>query len=232
MAMYAGEIEKARRIHEQGLTAARTGGDARQRGLSLRALAGAAKQGGDVSRARELNEEALKIGRESSDAFGIAVSLNALGDLARLEDDFTAALGLFGEAFDLSTKLGNKEGICGTMNNLGAAEYGLGNYETARAHYSTALGVAMEIGDKITVSYSLDGFAAILLKEGDAAGAARLAGAAEYLRESLGFEMEPAERRFRAAYLSGFNPDNCAGEYQRGRNMRIEEAIKLALNDK
>jgi predicted ATPase len=232
MALYAGEIENARKIHEQGLAAARTGGDARQLGLSLRALAGAAKQGGDISRARELNEEALTIGRESGDTFGIAVSLNALGDLARLEDDFTAALVLFGEAFDLSTKLGNKEGVCGTKNNLGAAEYGLGNYEAARSHYSTALGVAMEIGDKITVSYSLDGFAAILLKEGDAAGAARLAGSAEYLRESLGFEMEPAERRFRAAYLTEFNRDNFAKAYQRGRNMKIEEAIELALNGK
>jgi predicted ATPase/DNA-binding winged helix-turn-helix (wHTH) protein len=232
MAMYAGEIENAKDLHAQGLAAARIGGDTRQLGLSLRALAGAAKQGGEVSRARELNEEALKIGRESGDTFGIAVSLNALGDLARLEDDFTAALVLFGEAFDLSTKLGNKEGICGTKNNLGAAEYGLGNYGAARAHYTTALRVAREIGDKITISYSLDGFAAILLKEGDAIGSAHLAGAAEYLRESLGFEMEPAERRFRAAYLTEFNQDNFAEEYRRGRNMRIEEAIELALNDK
>lgn len=90
----------------------------------------------------------------------------------------------------------------------------------------------MEIGDKVTVSYLLDGFAAILLKEGDANRAAHLAGAADYLRESLGFKMEPAERRFRAAYLTELTQDNFAVAYQRGRNMKIEEAVELALNGK
>lgn len=232
MALYAGEIEDAGRILEEGLAAARIGGDSRQLGLSLRALAAVAKQGGDIRRSRTLNDEALEIGRESNDSFGIAVSLNALGDLARMEDDFAGAKPLFEEALDLCRKLGNKEGVCGGLNNLAAAEFGIGDYSSARAHYAGAMRTAGEIGDKITVSYSLDGFAAILLKEGDGAGAAHLAGAAEHLRESLGFDMEPAERRFRAAYLTEINLDSFADAYQRGRSMKIEDAVDLALNSK
>ena len=229
MAMYAGDIEKAVEIHEQGLAAARAADDTRQVGLSLRALASAAKQIGDIGHARELNEEALALGRRSNDPFGIAVSLNALGDLARMEDDFAVARPLFEEALDLCRKLGNKEGVCGSLNNLGATEFGLGNDGAPRKHYAEALRVALEIGDKVTVSYSLDGFAAILLREGDAEEAARLAGAADFLRESLGFDMEPAEKRFREKYIEQLKvnlPKEIYVEaFTKGRGLKLDDAL-------
>jgi predicted ATPase/DNA-binding winged helix-turn-helix (wHTH) protein len=236
MTMYAGDIEKAAAIHKQGLAAARAADDARQIGLSLRALASAAKQTGDILHARELNEEALALGRNSNDPFGIAVSLNALGDLARMEDDFAGAGPLFEESLDLCRKLGNKEGVCGSLNNLGATEYGMGNSARARKHFVEALHVAREIGDKVTISYSLDGIAAILLREGDPRGSALLAGAADFLRESLGFDMEPAEKQFRENYIEqlkiGLPVEIYEEEFTKGRSSKLDDSLRIALNVK
>lgn len=232
-ALYHGDKETARRMHEEGLAAARAAGNKRQIALSNRGLGAVAKQQDDIASARKFIEEGLAISRESNDEFGIAVSLNALGDLARMEDDYRAARPLFEEALTICRHIGNQEGVCGCLNNLGAVAYGEGDYEAARAHYAEALATAQEMGDKVTVSYSLDGFAALAAARGDARCATRLAGATERLRESLGFETEPAESRFRNAYLAGLRvaleEEAFAALYKQGRALKTGEAVALAL---
>ncbi|MDQ4120164.1 MAG: tetratricopeptide repeat protein [Acidobacteriota bacterium] len=144
--------------------------------------------------------------------------VNALWDLARLKDDYSAARTLFEEALKICRELGNKQGVNCTLNNLGAVAFGQGDFEAACRYYSEALGAAKESREKATLSYSLDGFAALCGKRGKSEIAAQLAGAAEYLRESLGFEIEPAERRFRNAYLTKL------------RSMLGEETIRPSIS--
>ena len=234
-ALYHGDRETARRMYEQGLATGRAAGNKRQIALSHRGLGAVAKQQGDIAAARKFIEAGLRTSRELNDKFGIAVSLNALGDLARMEDDYALARPFFEEALAISRHLGNKEGVCGCLNNLGAVAYGEGDYEAARTHYAEALATAQELGDKVTISYSLDGFAALAAARGDAACATRLAGASQRLRESLGFETEPAESRFRNAYLNGLrrvlDEEAFASLYKQGRTLKTGEAIALALDE-
>ena len=201
-AMYQGDTETARKMYEESLAVSKAAGDKRQIALSNRGLGALAKQQGDFTTARKFIEEGLKISRELNDKFGIAVSLNNLGDLARMEGDYAAARPLFEESLAISRQLGNKEGICGIHNNLAAITFGEDDFAAAHSHYAEALAMAQELGDKITVSYSLDGFAALAVKSGDTERAAQIASAAEHLRESLGFDTDPAERRFRDAISS------------------------------
>lgn len=234
-ALYQGDDETARKIFEENLATGRAASDLRQIALSNRGLGGVAKKQGNIAAARKYIEDGLKISREADDKFGIAVSLNNLGDLARMENDFAAARSLLEEALSLSRQLRNKEGICGSLNNLGAAAYGEGDYQAACSHYAEAMATAQELGDKVSVSYSLDGFAALAAKGKDFVVAAQLAGAAEHLRQSLGFESEPAERRFRDAYLadlrSAITEENFSQNYRQGCQMKIEKAVALALGD-
>jgi hypothetical protein len=64
--------------------------------------------------------------------------------------------------------------------------------------------------------------------------AAKLAGAAERLRETINFNIsEPAERRFRDACLGSLHTllsgDAFSKAYEEGRKLQLEEAIALAL---
>jgi hypothetical protein len=92
-------------------------------------------------------------------------------------------------------------------------------------------------GDKIAISYSLDGFAALAVRRGEPELAAKLAGAAEHLRETINFSIsEPADRRFRDACLGSLHAllseKAFSKAYDEGRKLKLEEAIALALRDK
>ncbi|MGC2238170.1 MAG: protein kinase [Pyrinomonadaceae bacterium] len=232
---YQGDYETARKAHEKGLAVSTAANNLRQIALSNRGLGALAKQQGDIASARKFIEEALKISRELDDKFGTAVSLNNLGDLARMEADYASARPLLEESLAISRQSGNKEGVCGTSNNLAAVAFGEGDFNLARLYYAEALATGQELGDKVTISYSLDGFAAIAVERGDAKCAAQLAGAAEYLRESLGFDTEPAERRFREIYLiklkSILDKENFSIFYEQGRALSLKKAVALALNE-
>jgi tetratricopeptide (TPR) repeat protein len=233
-ALYQGDNRTARKMFAESLNVGRAAGDKRQIALSNRGLAAAAKQQGDIAGARKFIEEALAINRESNDIFGIAVSLNNLGDLARMEDDYVSARRLLEEALAICRRLGNKEGICGCLNNLGAVTYGEGDYEAAQEHYAEALKTSRELGDKVTISYSLNGFAALAARRGDVERAIKLTGAAQHLRESLGFEIEPAERRFCERYLirlkTGTDEAAFADLLNQGRKLKLEEAAALCFS--
>ena len=107
-----------------------------------------------------------------------------------------------------------------------------GDVEGAEKYYAEALSLAQEMGHKSGISFSLDGFAAIAVKSKDVGRAARLAGAAESLRQSIGYKIEPTDRLFRDAYLSearaSFDEQVFAGFYELGMKLKSEEAVALA----
>ena len=137
-------------------------------------------------------------------------------------------------------RLGNQYAVGNILNNLAAAEYGEGDYTAAYAHFAESLTIAQElgdkiVGDKIAISYALDGFAALAVRRGESGLAATLAGAAEHLRESIKYNIEPAERRFRHAYLASLRRMLSNGDfstaYGQGRKLKLDEAVALALEE-
>jgi Tfp pilus assembly protein PilF len=235
LARLQGDYETAREVYEEGLAEGRAANDLRQVALASWGLGAVAEQQGDIGAARTFIEEGLAISRGLDDKFGIAASLSFLGDLARTEGEPAAARPLFEESLALFRRLGNQRAVSNNLNNLGAVACGEGDYRRARLRFAEALATAQELGHKITISYSLDGFAALAAGRGEQERAARLAGAAERLRESIGSEMEPAERRFREAYLGGLraalSEAAFRSAYEQGRELKLEEAVAAALDD-
>ena len=228
-----GDNETARKAYEESLELGRAANDLRQIALSSRGLGMVAHRQGDFTTARKFFEEGLAISRELNDHFGIAASLNFLGDLTRTEGNYAESHPLFEESLAICRQLGNKEAVSSNLNNLGAVAYIAGDFVAAHSHFAEALVTAHELGHKIQTSFSLDGFAALALKRGDAERAALLAGATERLRESISYEIEPAERRFRDDYLhalrAALSEEAFAAAYEQGRALEIDEAIALAL---
>ena len=65
--------------------------------------------------------------------------------------------------------------------------------------------------------------------------AVRRAGLAKHLCESIGYEMEPAERRFRDAYTADLktkmDETDFTNFYEQGRKLKLEEAVALCLEE-
>lgn len=232
-AKHLGDYAAAQKALQTGLVVARESKNLQQIAAANRGLAAVAKMQGDFAAAKKFYEEALPFSRQVNERFGIGSTLNSLGDLARFEDDFETARPLFYEALAISREIGVKQAIGCILNNLGAVAFALGDVQTAAAHFAESLKMTRELGEYITFSYSLDGFAALAVKRGEAERAAQLSGAAEVLREARGFEIEPADRRFRDAYLlqirAALDEESFSKAFDAGRKMKMEKVIETAL---
>ncbi|MEO8042009.1 MAG: protein kinase [Acidobacteriota bacterium] len=234
-ARFRGDYETARKAYADGLIAGKEAGDKQGVALSSRGLGLVAMQQGDTPAAREFFESGLAISRELDDKFGIAISLSFLGDLARTEKDFSRARPLFEESLALFRGLDNKSAVSDALNNLGAACFGEGELLLSKKHFAEAANLAFDLGNKMTISYSMDGFAALATERDEHENAAQLCGAADGLRESIGYKIEPAEGVFRNAYLeklrSRLDGDDFDTAYERGRSTSPEKAIALAFRE-
>ncbi len=88
------------------------------------------------------------------------------------------------------------------------------------------------MANKNAISYCLEGLAAVGAAEGDSADAARLLGAAEVLRETIGAPAGAYEEAIRldtvAAVRQELGEDKFGAAWAEGRAMPLEQAVALA----
>jgi Predicted ATPase len=201
-ARFRGDHEVSRRAYEAGLAASEEAGDRHALAAANRGLGLVAMQQNDLADARGYFDKGLEISRELKDDFGVAMSLSFLGDLCRVEEKHGEARPMFEEAAKLFRQLERKVALGDALNNLGTSTFRSREFPAAQCHFAEAAEIALEIGNQITLSHSLDGFAAIAVEVAQFDRAARLSGAAERLRENIGYKNEPAERAFRDSYVA------------------------------
>jgi len=232
-ARFLGDLVTARSAYERGLAAGEAAGNLPGTALSNRGLGLVAMQQGDLAAARSYFDAGLAISRQIEDKYGIAMSLAFIGDLARTEGRFTDSIGPFTEAVGLFRELENKTATSDVLNNLGAALVCLGEPGNAAPYFREALETAYALSNRITTSCSLDGFSAIAVIEGDLEKAALLFGAADEIRNTIGYEIEPAEAGFRDRFISQLRGEMPAEDiepaWQKGRKISLEDAIEIAL---
>lgn len=232
-ARFRGDFATARRAYEAGLAAGIDAGDKPGTALSNRGLGLVAMQQGDLNAARIYFDAGLSISRELDDKYGIAMSLSFLGDLARTEGRYADARPQFEEAVGLFRELQNRTAVSDALNNLGAARVCLGEADAAAANFAEALRSASDLSNRITISCSIDGFAAIATENEEFERAAILSGAADGIRDLVGYKIEPAEAKFRDHYLSKLArvlpAEELAALTEEGRRMPQNDAIDLAL---
>ncbi len=233
LARFQGDYAAAQKVYGELLTESKTGNDFWHIAEANSGLGLVAYQQGDFPTARKFIEEALTVSRELNEQYGIAAALNTLGDIARTEGDNAAARPLFEESLSISRKLGTKQFVCAILANLGAVTFAEGDFDAARAHFTEALETAREMGNRTIISLSLDGFAALAAERGEADCAAQISGAADNLRESIGYEIEPADLHFRDSFLAklriSLSEDDLSDSFERGRRLKPEEAVALCL---
>jgi non-specific serine/threonine protein kinase len=233
LALHQGDLAEARRLFEQSMRRARETGDLMLLGWALQGLGGAALDQGDLAEARALLDECVAIGRQIGNTTLVVNSLIHLGEAARMARDNVAARGFYEQAVALAREAGQIEGLSIGLIDLGAVAYGEGDLASSRAHYLEALPIFQRLGNTAYIAFSLDGLAAIAARGNEWERAARLAGAAEALREQVGFALPPVDREVRERYLADLRDALGEGTLVRllaeGGALSLDRVIEMAL---
>jgi hypothetical protein len=107
------------------------------------------------------------------------------------------------------------------------------DHARAREHLTEGLTIARELADPRVIIDGLEIVAYLALGVGRADRAARLQGAAETLRETIGLPLSPSERLFYdddvAAVRAALGEAALAAAWSEGKAMAVEQAIAYAL---
>src|SRR5215203_392621 len=228
-----GDYERAERLYEDSLQLYKEAGDRRGIAWILGGLGNLSTHRSDYGRAKELYEEGLALSRELGGAEPYGLFLNSLGYVYLLDGDHDRAMALTEEAVVLLRRQGRRGGLEYALDNLGWAALLRGDHELSETLHEESLVLCRELGDRLIASESLEGLACSAGIRGEAKRAARLFGAAEAMREMVGYQQVPREGALREPYLKAAHAfiEESAWEeaWQLGRKMTFEDAVYYAV---
>lgn len=223
LAEIRGDYDEAARRQQEGLTIARELGLQAEVAARLSGLGRLALLTRDWKRARELHEEARRLAAEYGYRYGeihaemgLALGTRRVGDLAAAE---TYLQRIRDRHADVSSLAGD---------HLHHAELGFiaelrGDAAGAEAHHLRGLRTARLLAEPRAVALSLEGLAGAAVVSGAPERAARLLGAADAARRSVGAPLPPAERgdvdRIEAAARAALGEDAFGAAFTRGTQL-------------
>jgi tetratricopeptide (TPR) repeat protein len=151
-----------------------------------------------------------------------------------MQGDYTTAEALFQQALEIHRELGIRRGEAECLGNLAYVALEQGEYPVARAWFEQALAANREAEYPKWDAELLLGVAQLAAALRADARAARLWGAAEGLRETIGTPLPPSRRETYERQVSevraALGEEAFAGVWAEGRVMSREEAIDYALS--
>jgi ATP/maltotriose-dependent transcriptional regulator MalT len=233
VARQRGDYERATRLVEVSLALYQEAGDKPGIAWTLGNLANVAGDRGDHERAKQLYEEGIARSRQLGGAYPLGEYLVSPGYTLLLEGNPERTMALNEEAADLLRQRGRRGGLQFALDNLGWAMLLRGEYDKAKVLHKDSLILCKELGDMAITSKSLEGLACAAGAKGDAERAGKLFGAAEALREAIGYQQAPRESALRKPYLEAARSrlDEPAWEkvFTEGKAMELGEAVEYAL---
>ncbi|BDI30813.1 hypothetical protein CCAX7_28640 [Capsulimonas corticalis] len=188
----------------------------------------------DYASARRWGEQCLDLHRAQDDRLGCATELNNLGNLDRELGDQALAFARYEESFRLFRALDDQRMLL-PLKNLARTMCSQGDLAAARAYYEEIMILCQEWGDKATFANGLEGIAAVLLAQDEAAKAVRLWGASQSLRDSIGVPIPPDEQKERDRQIEqsrqALGDAAFDAAWDKGRDLTSEQAIAYALGD-
>src|SRR5579863_3753223 len=188
-----GRYARAVELHAESLAVAEAAGDRWAVASAHSYLAFVSWLQRDFDRANAEAGTALAMFRQLGDVEGAAWSLISLGTAARYQGEVERAGALLAESRTLSEGIGFREGIAWCCEQLGLLAAVDGD-PAAITLLRRSLELHSELRDRWRMSSVFEDLAAIALVLGRAPAAARLLGAAEALRETIGTVIAPCER--------------------------------------
>jgi non-specific serine/threonine protein kinase len=198
LAYFHGRYEEAEALADESLACCRDRGDRFGAANALAWMGAVSLARGALDPARARLDEAVALAREPGNRPILAPALHNFGSLKLLEGDAAAAVSCFSEALALSREGGRLEGVVVNLLALARVEIGRGRLDEARERLVEGLRLAEEHSMRVRGQALLDESAAWAAVRGAHALAARLWGAAEAARRSMGLSREPTDEAFLA----------------------------------
>ncbi len=234
VARLRGDYEQAEARGRESLASNRELGRKGAVALTLDSLALLAYYRGDYNQADVLCKEGLVLFRERSDKFGTAGSLNTLALVACGQGDYRQAAALSEESLALSRDSGDKGAMARSLNVLGRVAHSRREYKQAAEYLRESLTLFRELGEKLGIIRCLCGLAYVAWAGGFPGRAARLFGAAEGLRASIGSPFPLADQlefdKNVAAVRARLGEQEFTAAFAEGRAKTLEHAIEYALS--
>jgi predicted ATPase/class 3 adenylate cyclase/Tfp pilus assembly protein PilF len=225
-------LARARALLEEGLATAREFRHAFLEAWALDELAEVAGERGEADLAAAYLRDAEVKYRDLGHGLDLAYGLNDFGYRALRQGDLERARSLIEEALGLAREFGGAAAIARCSHSLGDALRASGDHTGAAARYREALDLAQEAHDMDTATWCLTGLAGLAVEMGRHEAAARLFGAVETLRETVGaagsgYEAERQSEDM-AAVRDALGTDVDAAARASGRALALEEAVAEA----
>jgi PAS domain S-box-containing protein len=235
MAREQGDATRAWAWLEEGLALSRTLGDRQLVAWSLLTMSGIAILREDAAGAELLIEQGRALSPDSHD--WLAWSLNHLGHAAQLRREYGRAEQLHRQTLAVFIeRLGDRStGVMWAYQSLGETALGQADATTARQWLCAGLRLSRDLGGRIMIAWCLAGLGSAAALEEELEYAARLWGAAEHLRVTLGCRSAPAARatyeRLLALARAQLGEGAFAAAWAVGEALSLEQAIAEALGD-
>jgi predicted ATPase/DNA-binding XRE family transcriptional regulator len=191
---------------------------------------------GDLETARKYYEESLTLFDHLNMKDGKAQAIVRLGDVARLEGNYKLAGDLYKQSLAINRELKINQEVACSLHKLGFIALQNGEIQQARAYFKESLTMQSENGNQQGIAECLAGLASSLVMNGEGEQAARFFGAASRILTRTGLPMSPADlsewQRDEGKARALCDPYLFNRNWAEGEALTLEQAIKLALNQK
>jgi predicted ATPase/class 3 adenylate cyclase len=224
-----GEHEAARQLLERSLAIWRDLGEREQQARELNSLGITHHHLDDFGTARSLLEESAAMSREMGSAMRLAAALTNLGQLESDAGNFDRATEVLQEALAIDRKQGDMLGVAIDQQGLAGVHLRAGRAREARDLLSAMAGYVVSCGDPEFLATTLEMCAANAAQLGEGPRAARLAGAAEAVRQKTGIPIKQPEmlEEFLAPVRATTEPEQWDAALAAGRALTQQQAATL-----
>jgi non-specific serine/threonine protein kinase len=235
LACYRGDLAQAQVLCETGLAMARSVEDNTGTTLALNILGTIARSQRNYAVAYQLYEESLAHARAIHHTWLTALALGNLGVIAFHQDDYQQAAAYCAESLALFRAVDDTWFIAVALNILGRVTHSTGDNRRADELHRESLALFRDLGNRWGIALCVGGLAAVAGAQGQPERAARLLGAEEALRETIGeplFQTIRADHeRMVAIVRAALSADVFVTAWASGRAMTLEQAIAYALEE-
>jgi predicted ATPase/class 3 adenylate cyclase len=223
------EPQAAVPLLERSLAIWRDLGDRDQQARELNSLGITHHHLDDPDTARSLLEESAAISREVGSDFRLAAALTNLGQVEADAGNFDRATQVLQEALAIDTKQGDMLGVALDQQSLAGVHLRAGRGEEARDLLSAMAGYVVSSSDPELLATTLEMCAANAAQLGEGPRAARLAGAAEAVRQKTGIPIKQPEmlEEFLAPARAATEPEQWDAALAAGRALTQQQAGAL-----
>ena len=228
------DTSEARAWIDEARSMSRDLGDTREIALALEGIGWTHFFRSEDEAAWTAFEECLRLQRASGDQHLVIRAMVGLAQVLVALGRTDEAKPMAQEIIEFAESHNDKRSEHFGWHYLADCELILGNCTESLNLYKRSLLLARAIGDKVEISFEVQGVAMSLAGLGEATLAMRLAGAVKAEWDRLGADIHIGfwdallDRYFRAAkeVLGG---ESCAAEWNKGRELSFDDAVKLAL---